>query len=103
MFTKLFSDRILIKVLSGKDEKIGSIIIPDRTYEKTTDMAEILYIGDWSDKKPPSYPLNIKEGDVVLIKRGKGMHVTKSEIGLDVSWENEVRLILYDDLIGVLN
>ena len=87
-------DRILLKRIDEKEQKAGSIIIPDSAKEKPQ-QAEVVAVGSGrvlDDGK--TSPLTVKAGDTVLIGKWSGT---------DVKIDGEEYLILKEDeVLGII-
>ena len=87
-------DRILLKRVDEKEQKAGSIIIPDSAKEKLQ-QAEVVAVGSGrvlDDGK--TSPLTVKAGDTVLIGKWSGT---------DVKIDGEEYLILKEDeVLGII-
>jgi chaperonin GroES len=87
-------DRILLKRVDEKEQKAGSIIIPDSAKEKPQ-QAEVVAVGSGRilDNGQTS-PLTVKAGDTVLIGKWSGT---------DVKIDGEEYLILKEDeVLGII-
>ncbi|MFN0150637.1 MAG: co-chaperone GroES [bacterium] len=69
-------DRVIIRVLEEKEQRHGSIIIPDSAKEKPQE-GEIVSIGPGRLLKSGQYsPLEVKRGDRVLYGKYSGNEVS---------------------------
>lgn len=85
---KPLADRVLVKRLDeAEEQKVGGIIIPDTAKEKPQE-AEIVAIGPGRLEDGKHIPLEVKEGDKVLIGKYSGT---------EVKIEGEEYLIMRED------
>ena len=91
---KPLRDRILVKRLEEKEQKVGGIIIPDSAKEKPTE-AEVVAVGSGRVlESGERLPLAVKAGDKVLIGKWSGT---------EVKVEGQEYLILKEDeVLGIL-
>ena len=94
MKVKPLGDRVLIKPLEEKEEKRGSIIIPDTAKEKPQE-GEIVAVGRGKiTDKGEVKPLELKVGDKILYGKYSG-----TEVKID----NKEYLILHeDDILAII-
>ena len=86
--------RILVEPVSEQEVKRGGIIIPDSAKEKPTE-AIVRAVGPGEvDEKGNRVPLDVKEGDRVLISKYGG-----TEIKLD---NKEYKVLSKDDVLAVV-
>jgi chaperonin GroES len=87
-------DRILVKRIEDKEQKVGGIIIPDSAKEKPTE-AEVVAVGSGRVlESGEKLPLAVKAGDKVLIGKWSGT---------EVKIEGQEYLILKEDeVLGIL-
>ncbi len=72
---KPLADRVLVKRLDeAEEQKVGGIIIPDTAKEKPQE-AEIVAVGPGRLEDGKHIPLEVKEGDKVLIGKYSGTEV----------------------------
>ncbi len=88
-------DRIVAKrIESAEETSRGGIIIPDTAKEKPQE-AEIVAVGPGKlDKKGNRTPMDVKEGDRVLIGKYSG-----SEIKID---DQDLVILREDEILGVI-
>ncbi len=85
---KPLADRVLVKRLDeAEEQKVGGIIIPDTAKEKPQE-AEIVAVGPGRLEDGKHIPLEVKEGDKVLIGKYSGT---------EVKIEGEEYLIMRED------
>ena len=85
---KPLADRVLVKRLDeAEEQKVGGIIIPDTAKEKPQE-AEIVAVGPGRLEDGKHVPLEVKEGDKVLIGKYSGT---------EVKIEGEEYLIMRED------
>ena len=91
---KPLRDRILVKRIEEKEQKAGSIIIPDSAKEKPTE-AEVVAVGSGRVLETGErMPLAVKAGDKVLIGKWSGT---------EVKIEGQEYLILKEDeVLGII-
>jgi chaperonin GroES len=91
---KPLRDRILVKRVEEKEQKVGAIIIPDSAKEKPTE-AEVVAVGSGRVlDSGERLPLAVKAGDKVLIGKWSGT---------EVKIEGQEYLILKEDeVLGIL-
>lgn len=85
---KPLADRVLVKRLDeAEEQKVGGIIIPDTAKEKPQE-AEIVAVGPGRLEDGKHIPLEVQEGDKVLIGKYSGT---------EVKIEGEEYLIMRED------
>lgn len=85
---KPLADRVLVRRLDeAEEQKVGGIIIPDTAKEKPQE-AEIVAVGPGRLEDGKHIPLEVKEGDKVLIGKYSGT---------EVKIEGEEYLIMRED------
>ena len=91
---KPLADRVLAKRLDeAEEQKVGGIIIPDTAKEKPQE-AEIVAVGPGRLEDGKHIPLEVKEGDKVLIGKYSGT---------EVKIEGEEYLIMReDDILAIV-
>ena len=91
---KPLADRVLVKRLDeAEEQKVGGIIIPDTAKEKPQE-AEIVAVGPGRLEDGKHVPLEVKEGDKVLIGKYSGT---------EVKIEGEEYLIMReDDILAIV-
>ena len=91
---KPLADRVLARRLDeAEEQKVGGIIIPDTAKEKPQE-AEIVAVGPGRLEDGKHIPLEVKEGDKVLIGKYSGT---------EVKIEGEEYLIMReDDILAVV-
>jgi chaperonin GroES len=91
---KPLRDRILVKRVEEKEQKVGGIIIPDSAKEKPTE-AEVVAVGSGRVlESGERLPLAVKAGDKVLIGKWSGT---------EVEVEGQEYLILKEEeVLGIL-
>ena len=88
-------DRILVKRVEEKDEKHGSIIIPDTAKEKPQE-AKVIAVGTGKvTEDGKRIPLDVKAGDRILFGKYSG-----SEVKID---GEEYLILREEDVLGVLD
>jgi chaperonin GroES len=87
-------DRVLVKPLEAKEEKIGGIIIPDTAKEKPQE-GEIIAVGKGKTADDGKIiALDVKKGDKVLFGKYSGT---------EVKIEGTAHLIMsQDDILGII-
>ena len=86
-------DRVLVKRLDEREEKHGSILIPDTAQEKPQE-GKVIAVGTGRmTEAGKKMPLVVKQGDRILFGKYSG-----SEVKLD----GEEYLIMEEDVLGVL-
>jgi chaperonin GroES len=96
MATKLkpLGARVLVEPVAEKEVKKNGIIIPDSAKEKPTE-AIVRAVGPGEfDDNGKRIPLDVKEGDRVLISKYGG-----TEVKLD---DKKYTLVREDDILGVI-
>ena len=88
-------DRVLVKRIEQQEQVRGGIIIPDTAKEKPQE-AEVIAVGPgkFTDDGKRT-PLDVKEGDRILIGKYSG-----SEIKID---ENDYVILREDEILAVVN
>lgn len=87
-------DRIVVKRVEEKEEKVGGIIIPDTAKEKPQQGKVIAAGAGKVDDKGKRTPLDVKEGDTILFGKYSGQ-----EIKLD---GEELLIMREDEVLGVI-
>ena len=87
-------DRVMVRRLEEKEQKVGGIIVPDTAKEKPQ-QAEVVAVGSGRVlENGTTVPLTLKAGDRVLVGKWSGT---------DVKIDGEDYLILKEDeILGVL-
>jgi chaperonin GroES len=87
-------DRVMVRRLEEKEQKVGGIIVPDTAKEKPQ-QAEVMAVGSGKVlDNGTKVPLTVKAGDKVLVGKWSGT---------DVRIDGEDYLILKEDeLLGIL-
>jgi len=87
-------DRVMVRRLEEKEQKVGGIIVPDTAKEKPQ-QAEVVAVGSGRVlENGTTVPLTLKAGDKVLVGKWSGT---------DVKIDGEDYLILKEDeILGVL-
>jgi chaperonin GroES len=87
-------DRVLVKRLEDRDEKHGSLVIPDSAKEKPQE-GQVIAVGTGKvNDDGKNLPLAVKAGDRILFGKYSGSEVTLSGEGYLVMKE--------DDVLGIL-
>ena len=94
MGVRPLGDRILVKRLEEKEEKQGTIIIPDTAKEKPQE-AKVVAVGPGKRKDDGErIAVDVKKGDIVLISKYGGT---------DVKLDGEEHIIIReDDILAVV-
>ena len=88
-------DRVLVKRVEQEEQVRGGIIIPDTAKEKPQE-AEVVAVGPGKlNDEGKRTPLDVKEGDRVLMGKYSG-----SEIKID---ENDYVILREDEILAVVN
>jgi chaperonin GroES len=87
-------DRVMVRRLEEKEQKVGGIIVPDTAKEKPQ-QAEVMAVGSGKVlDNGTKVPLSVKAGDKVLVGKWSGT---------DVKIDGEDYLILKEDeILGIL-
>ncbi len=94
MKMKPLYDRVLIKRIEEKEQKKGTIIIPDTAKEKPME-GKVVAVGAGSvNKEGKRTPLEVKVGDRVLFGKYAG-----TEIKID---DQEHVILREDEVLGIL-
>ncbi len=94
MAVKPLADRVLVKRLEEKEEKHGTIIIPDTAKEKPQE-AEVIAVGPGKRDKDGNFvEIGVKKGDRVLISKYGG-----TDIKID---STEHVIVREDDILAVV-
>jgi chaperonin GroES len=94
MKMKPLYDRVLIKRIEEKEQKKGSIIIPDTAKEKPME-GKVVAVGAGAvNKEGKRTPLEVKVGDRVLFGKYAG-----TEIKID---DQEHVILREDEVLGIL-
>jgi len=88
-------DRVMVRRLEEKEQKVGGIIVPDTAKEKPQ-QAEVVAVGSGKVlENGTKVPLTVKAGDKVLVGKWSGT---------DVKIDGEDYLILKEDeILGILH
>jgi chaperonin GroES len=87
-------DRVLVKRLEERDEKHGSLIIPDTAKEKPQE-GQVVAVGTGKVTEEGKHlPLAVKEGDRILFGKYSG-----SEVKVD---GQEYLIMKEEDVLGIL-
>jgi chaperonin GroES len=88
-------DRILVKRVEEKEQRVGGIIIPDTAKEKPQ-QGKVVAVGKGRvNDKGETFPLDVKVGDTVLFGKYAG-----NEIKLD---GEEFLIMREEDVLGVID
>ena len=83
-------DRVLVRRLDPKEEVKGGIIIPDTAKEKPME-GKVVAVGTGKiDKAGKPIPMQVKEGDRVLIGKYSGQEVKIDDVEHVIIREDEV-------------
>ena len=94
MKVKPLYDRVLVKRIEEKEQKKGSIIIPDTAKEKPQE-GEVIAVGPGArDDSGKIQPLDVKTGDRILFGKWSG-----TEVKLD---GEDLLIMKESDILGVL-
>jgi chaperonin GroES len=94
MKVKPLYDRILVKRIEEKEQKRGTIIIPDTAKEKPMEGKVIAVGGGKIDDNGKKVPLEVKAGDRVLFGKYAG-----TEIKID---DQEHVILREDEVLGII-
>jgi chaperonin GroES len=95
MKMKPLYDRVLIKRIEEKEQKKGTIIIPDTAKEKPME-GKVIAVGAGAvNKEGKRTPLEVKVGDRVLFGKYAG-----TEIKID---DQEHVILREDEILGILD
>ncbi len=94
MKVKPLNDRVLVKRLEEKEQKRGSIIIPDTAKEKPMEGKVIAVGAGKVDENGKRVPLEVKAGDRVLFGKYAG-----TEIKID---DEEHVILREDEVLGII-
>jgi chaperonin GroES len=94
MKVKPLHDRILVQRIEEKEQKRGSIIIPDTAKEKPME-GKVIAVGTGRlEKDGKRIPLEVKAGDRVLFGKYAG-----TEIKID---DNDHVILREDEVLGII-
>ena len=93
MKVKPLYDRILVKRFEEKEQKKGSIIIPDTAREKPME-GKVIAVGAGRIDKGERVPLEVKVGNKVLFGKYSG-----TEIKID---DHEHVILKEDEVLGII-
>lgn len=94
MKIKPLGDRVLVEPMEDKEMKKGGIIIPDTAKEKPQE-GKVIAVGQGKlDDNGKRVPMNVKEGDRVLMPKYGG---TEVKIG-----DREFQIVREEELLGVI-
>ena len=94
MKVKPLHDRILVQRIEEKEQKRGSIIIPDTAKEKPMEGKVIAAGAGRLEKDGKRIPLEVKAGDRVLFGKYAG-----TEIKID---DNDHVILREDEVLGII-
>ncbi|HEX5045208.1 MAG TPA: co-chaperone GroES [Candidatus Polarisedimenticolaceae bacterium] len=94
MKVKPLHDRILVQRIEEKEQKRGSIIIPDTAKEKPMEGKVIAVGAGRLEKDGKRIPLEVKVGDRVLFGKYAG-----TEIKID---DNDHVILREDEVLGII-
>jgi len=94
MKIKPLADRVLVEPLKEKDMKKGGIIIPDTAKEKPQEGTVIAVGPGRVDDSGKRVPMNVKEGDKILMPKYGG-----TEVKMD---DKEYQIIREDEILGII-
>ena len=94
MKVKPLHDRILVQRIEEKEQKRGSIIIPDTAKEKPMEGKVIAVGAGRLEKDGKRVPLEVKVGDRVLFGKYAG-----TEIKID---DNDHVILREDEVLGII-
>ena len=89
MSVKPLGDRVLVKPKIEKEEKIGSIIVPDTAKEKPQE-GEVIAVGDGKYESGKLIPLEVKAGDSVLYGKYSGTEIKHNGEEYLIIRENDI-------------
>ena len=94
MKVRPLADRILAKRIEQKEQKRGTLVIPDSAREKPME-GKVLAVGSGKrDKEGNRVPLTVKVGDRILF----GKHT-----GTDIKIDDDEHVVLREDeVLGIL-
>lgn len=94
MKVRPLADRILAKRIEEKEQKRGTIVIPDSAREKPME-GKVLAVGSGKhDKEGKRIPLTVKVGDRILF----GKHT-----GTDIKIDDDEQVVLREDeVLGII-
>jgi chaperonin GroES len=94
MKIKPLHDRVLVERLESEEKTSGGIIIPDSAQEKPQ-QGRIVAVGSGArDESGKIVPLDVKEGDIVLLSKWGG-----TEVKLDGT---EYLIMKESDIMGII-
>ena len=95
MKVRPLADRILAKRIEQKEQKRGTLVIPDSAREKPME-GKVLAVGSGKlDKEGNRIPLTVKVGDRILF----GKHT-----GTDIKIDDDEHVVLREDeVLGILS
>jgi chaperonin GroES len=94
MKVKPLGDRVLLKRVEPEEEVRGGIIIPDTAKEKPQE-AEVKAVGEGKlDDNGKRVPMNVKEGDRVLIGKYSGQDIKIDDEEYTIVREEEIYAIV---------
>jgi len=89
MSVKPLGDRVLVKPKVEKEEKIGSIIVPDTAKEKPQE-GEVIAVGNGKYENGTLIPLEVKAGDTVLYGKYSGTEIKHNGAEYLIIRENDI-------------
>jgi chaperonin GroES len=89
-------DRVLVKRVEEEQKTKGGIIIPDTAKEKPT-RGEIVAVGNGArDENGKLFPLDVKQGDIVLFAKWGGTEVKVDGEELIILKEADILAVVED-------
>lgn len=93
MSIRPYQDRVVVERLDSEKLSAGGIVIPDTAKEKPQ-QGKVLAVGKGKFLDGKFFPLDVKEGDVILFGKYAGNEV---KVG-----EKDFLIIREDDIMGVV-
>ncbi|NUQ37580.1 MAG: co-chaperone GroES [Caldilineales bacterium] len=96
MALKPLGDRVVVKPLDDKEDKIGSLYIPDTAKEKPQE-GKVISVGPGArDDDGDRQPLDVQVGDTVLYAKYAGTEVKINDEKLLILRENDILAVVED-------
>lgn len=93
MSIRPYQDRVVVERLDSEEKSAGGIVIPDTAKEKPQ-QGKVLAVGKGKFCEGQFFPLDVKEGDVIVFGKYAGSEV---KVG-----EKDLLIIREDDIMGVI-
>jgi chaperonin GroES len=90
---KPIADRIIVEIVEPKEEKLGSIYVPDTAKEKPQ-QGKVIAVGSGKRDGKDIIPMTVKKGDIILFGKYSGAEVKHDGKDYLIISENDVLAIV---------